>query len=177
MAEEEQKAPEGAEAPQEEAKKKPNLMMIGLIAQAVMVLAALGVIVKVVMFAPKADLSANTVKERIISSIRDSEEEIRNFKIEKITVNLENNHTLSAEIVLEISNEEVLRVLEGRIPVVKARLIQVLSDQIYERVDKIQGKLELKDRITEALNEELRAAKYHGEGLVREVYFVDMILI
>lgn len=176
MAEEAKEGGDGAEAP-EQAPKKLNLASIGLAVQAVVMLAVVGVIAKVVFMTPKPDLTQNTLEERVIASIRDESEDIQHLPVEELIAKIDEEKTIKAEIVLELSNSEIRQILESRSPIIRSRILQVLSGQKFSKVDRIQGKLELKDRLVHILNEELAKANYQGTGTVRDIYFVNLLLI
>jgi flagellar basal body-associated protein FliL len=173
----EENKPEGA---QEEEGKKPKLrltmLQLGLILQTLCLLGAGAVITKVALFTKHHDLRESTLRERAIASIQDSADEIQNVSLSDFTVNLPQDHLLKTKLELEVSNPRTAALLDKRMSAVRARVLNVLSEQPLESANTLQGKLRLKDAIREAINEELLAS---GEkrGVVREVYFMDLTLI
>lgn len=181
MAEEEnneEKAAEGApEATADAPKKKLPLLAIGLIVQSVVVLVCVVMVAKSVFMAPKVQLSKESLGERVIASIRDTQENIKYIGIKDLVSNMDSEHTIKAQLVLELSDEKILKIFESRMPIIRSRVIRILSQQTFDRLDRIQGKLELKDKLIQVLNDELAQANYEGIGTVRDVYFTDLLLI
>ncbi|NCN27603.1 flagellar basal body-associated FliL family protein [bacterium] len=180
MAEEENNNPEGQQAEEATAqkpKKGLNLASIGMMVQAVVMLAMVGLIAKVVFMSPKPDLSGKTLGERIIASVRDESEDIQHMSLDQLVVNIDNEHTLKAQLVLELSDSDILKAFESRTPIIRSKILKILSLQKFANMDKIQGKLELKDLLVQLLNEELSKTSYKGKGTVRDIYFTDLVLI
>lgn len=158
-------------------KKALNPITIGLALQSVLMLALVGFVGKTVFMTPKPDLSPQLLQERVVASIRDENADIQYLPIKELVVNMDAKHTIKAELVLEVSNAEILQLFTDRAPIIRSKVLRVLSGQTFSRVDKIQGKLELKDRLIQVLNQELADSNYRGNGTVRDIYFVDLLLL
>lgn len=199
MANEENAAPEEGKAPEGDAaaapaKKKFKLgaLQIALVGQTLLVFAAAAIIAKVSLSPPKHDLSTETLKEKAIVSVKEDLSKVEMVELDEFVVNVTAAHTLKAKIQLEVSDREVSQQLNMRKPAVRARIMDLLSGLNFEKTERFEGKLLLKDAIRDSLNQELRAEAHdqlrapasHGtehepklDGIVREIYFIDFILI
>ncbi|MBS1983356.1 MAG: flagellar basal body-associated FliL family protein [Bdellovibrionales bacterium] len=177
-------APEGEEgaAP---AKKKFDPLLLAISGQLLIVLAAGGLIAKVALTPRKVDLRESTLKERAIASIRDDDNNIQFVEFKDFAVNLPQHHTIKTKIQVEVSDPEVAAKIQARMPAIRSRVIDLLSTVNFSDAEKLHGKLLMKDVIRDALNE-IISANEKGEkkghspasnGVVREVYFVDFIMI
>lgn len=164
-----------AEGAEEAPKKKISLALIMLGLQLVVLLGAGGVIVKVALAPKKVDMSEKTLKESAIASVRDDLEDLRFVEFEDFTANLLGQRILKTKIQVEVSNEEVAKVIERRKAAIRAQILNVLSAQTGNETEKIQGKLLLKDAIRDAMNEEI--SPLVKKGVVRDVYFVEFLMI
>ncbi|HEY8416773.1 MAG TPA: flagellar basal body-associated protein FliL [Limnochordales bacterium] len=91
------------------------------------------------------------------------------------TVNLAAGDAPSARyvrtgIVLEVDSEETKQWAEQRSPQVRDRVISVLRQQTMESIHGAEGMERLRQRLRDAINEVL------VEGVVRDVYFVDLVV-
>lgn len=199
MANEENAAPEEGKAPEGDAAAAPakkkfklSLLQMALAGQTLLVFAAAGLIIKASLYPPKHDLRTDTLKEKAIVSVKEDLSKVEMVELDEFVVNVTANHTLKARIQLEVSDREVSQQLSMRKPAVRARIMDLLSGLNFEKTEKFEGKLLLKDAIRDSLNQELRAEAHeqtrapasHGaapepklDGIVREIYFIDFILI
>jgi flagellar basal body-associated protein FliL len=170
---------EKAEAGGEEAspKKKIPLLLVALGAQFLILVAAGGVMLKATVFAKKVDVSDAVLAERAIASVHDSFNEIQMVDLKEFTVNMADRHTLKVSIQLEVSNPETAKIVERRMPALRANILEILGRHPGQKSDRIQGKLLLKDAIRSALNDELEKEGLAKSGIVRDVYFVDFVMI
>jgi flagellar basal body-associated protein FliL len=180
MADENTNAPEGAEAAAasgtgEGKKKKLTPLMMGLFAQLGMLLVAVGLMIHAIYMIPKPKLDRKTLEDRVVASIHDDRESIRQMDLAEIVVNLSPETSMRTKLTIEVSNEEVLEALKKREIMIKARAWRILSAFPHDKLLRVHGKLQLKDKLIEALIDELEKSQYKGAGTVREVYLVDMI--
>jgi flagellar basal body-associated protein FliL len=157
-------------------KKKPNLLGIALGLQLLGLIAASGLIVKAALFTKGPDVSEKRLGERAIISVMDDLAKVQMVDLQEFKVNLPKNHVLKANIQMEVSDEATVLVVNQRIAAIKASILEVLSKQSLEMTSTFQGKLALKEALREAINKEIIASK-NNAGVVREVYFVDFVLI
>lgn len=172
----EEAAKEGAEGEAPKKKKfSPLLILMGV--QFVFLLAAGGVMIKATVFAKRPDMSEKALTERAIASVRDTLEEIQMVDFKEFTVNMSDKRSLKISIQLEVSNPDTAQAVQRRMPALRANILQVLSRSPGQPTDRIQGKLLLKDAIRAALNEELEKEGLAKSGIVRDVYFVEFVMI
>lgn len=95
-------------------------------------------------------------------------------KLDKFTVNLagEPRRTIRLEVNLEMLNEESFEeVMDiSRVPKIRDRIVAILNEKSFSDLESIQGKLFLKDRITNEVNSIL------DKGVVKDVYFSDFVV-
>lgn len=175
----EAEAPEGAEGTEKKAvaKKKIPILLIALGGQALLVLICAGIITKGALYPPKVQMTKKAVKDRAIASIKDDLAKVENLDLETFAVNLKGQRILRAAIQVEISDAATGALIRQRMPAVRARVLQVLSSQTPEDSWTFNGKLRLKDAIREAINDELLSTVSSFTGIVRDVYFMEFVLI
>lgn len=169
-------AKEGA-ADEAAPKKKlsPVLLLLGV--QLIALLGAGGVIIKATLFTKRPDFSTKALTERAIASVRDVAEEIQMVDLSEFTVNMIDRHTLKVSIQLEVSNPDTAKIVQRRMPAMRANILQILARHPGQSADRIQGKLLLKDAIRGALNDQLEKDGLSKSGVVRDVYFVEFVMI
>jgi flagellar basal body-associated protein FliL len=172
---EEAKNEEGQEA-QETPKKKLNpLLLVGAL-QIFVMLGAGGLITNVMLFSKKPTLSSAEQAERAIASIQDLNSEIQNVDLDEFTINLPGRRMMKTKLNIEVSNPSTRALIQSRMPAIRARILDILTQQSPLRSTSLEGKLVMKDSIKEAINEELFKAS-ESKGVVREVYFLEFILV
>lgn len=179
MAEEQEAPAEGGEEGGEAAapkKKKFGLIEIAFGLQLVMMIACAGLIAKATLFAKQQHFTHDQMKERAIASVSDKISDVKTLNLEEFIVNRVGRYTYKASIEVEVSNSKTSDILQNRMPIVKAKVLDVLNKQTLRDIKSTQGKLQLKDSIRETLNNELEA-QGELEGIVREVYFSDFLMI
>jgi len=170
--EEEKKTDDNAEKP----KKKIPMIVLALSAQMLVILAALGMVVKGVFFTKGPDMSIKNLQERAIASVKDDSNKKRLMDLKDFTITVGRQHVLKANIELEVSDEQTLQIIERRMPAIKYKIINLLSNVDTKRTGSFQGKLALKDSLREAINDEIIEAG-HVSGVVREVFFTNFYLM
>ena len=161
MADEEQKqegeeqAPAEGAAPEAPAKKSFPILHIALGLQVLVILGAMGVLVKYALFTSRVKITKQILGERAIASLRDKVEKIKILDVDEMAVNLENKRTLLAHIQLEVSNPEVESELKKRMPALQSKLLNILGSQSTDFTESLQGKLIIQEKIRTSFNEEL----------------------
>jgi flagellar FliL protein len=84
---------------------------------------------------------------------------------------------LKTHIHVELTDKKTRESLERRLPSVLSRVIEVMSTRTIDQASTLQGKLQLKEALRDAINEVLEKEANVVEGIVRDIYFVDFILI
>jgi flagellar FliL protein len=173
---EESEAKEGEEGQEEAPKKKLPLPLILVGVQMLLLVLGGGVILTVSLSHEKPTIEPAQMQERAIASIRDREENVQTLSFDPFLANMQGSNKMQAKIEIEVSNPATAEFLKARLPIVKSQILRLLSLQRASELEKVQGKLLLKDRIREALNEELVQGGIF-DGVVRDVYFTELLVI
>ena len=172
MAEEEELNEESPEKP----KKKVNMLAILGIGQVVLT----GGLGAALIFSLQGlnDTRTNTdqMKERAIASVKDEVAEIQFVDMDPFITNTTSKSTVKATFNVEVSDAKTAAVFAQRMPAIRARILALLSQQHGKALRKMQDKLLLKDSLREVMNYELEKAGV-SEGVVRDVYFLDFLVI
>ncbi|MGM0471498.1 MAG: flagellar basal body-associated FliL family protein [Bacillota bacterium] len=93
------------------------------------------------------------------------------YEVGEFTVNLaKSQRYVSLNMVLEISNEELIKKLENRNPQIRDAVISILRNKSPEDID-AQGKtMELRDEIRKELN------KLVADGEITNVFFTKFVM-
>ncbi len=95
------------------------------------------------------------------------------FELEDFTVNLlsENgSHYLKAKISLELSEPKMAEELEVKKPVIRDKILRILSSKSLEEVSTLKGKEKLGEEMMQELNGMLK------DGSINGVYFTDFVI-
>ncbi len=163
---------------EEQPKKKLPLLYIILGSQALLMIGASCFVVFALGKATKPKLTKVKMVERAIAAVHDDLSQIQLVALDEFTVNMGGTETvIQAKINVEVSNQATANLLAQRLPVVRAKIIELLSRQKAGSLSHIQGKLQLKDAVREALNDSVIRDSGVISGTIRDVYFVDLILM
>lgn len=93
------------------------------------------------------------------------------YETEEFTVNMSNtlNHFIKARFALELSDNKALKELEEKMPMMRDKIIMVLSGQSLDTLSTLEGKEDLKRFLIKAINEILET------GQVKEIYYQNII--
>jgi flagellar basal body-associated protein FliL len=169
---EENKAEGGAE--EAKPKKKLNPLLLGLGLQTVLLLVGAGLFVKGTLFAPKPKLTVQSFQERAIASVEDDLSKVQNVDLDPISVTMPGKNLIKTKLSLEVSNAETASLIKLRLPEVTSTINTVLSRQNLLELNTLQGKLEFKDTLRDALNDVLSKQAKHP-GIVRDVYVLEFM--
>lgn len=179
MAEEESKE----ETTQE--KKKSNTLMIVIIA--VLILVILGGAVTAILLmggddepqvqqAPQTKGKLSSNRERggaeITSSRKLSDIGIL-YPLDGFTVNLKSDQGrryLKATISLELNGEELSIELDNKSPVIRDRIIRILTSKTLEEISSKKGKAKVSEQIVDTLNAMI------VDGQVKGIYFTEFVI-
>ncbi len=182
MAEEETKE----ETTEEEGGKKSNMLMIIIIAVLVLII-VIGAVVAVLLMgddeqevvsnaAPVQRAASAPQKRRANSALagsrRLSEIGIL-YPLDSFTVNLKSDsgrRYLKATISLELSGEEVSLELDAKSPVIRDRIIRILTSKTLEEISSKKGKQKVSDQIQDTLNAII------SDGQVQGIYFTEFVI-
>ena len=175
---------EGAEKP----KKSGSLMLIIIIIVLVLVI-LVGAIVGILMMGgessdkkpeqQKTEQPATDQKEKEKAPASTSEDSRPLDKIgilyplDTFTVNLlsdSGTHYLKAQLSLELSAKEMAEELETKKPVIRDKIIRILSSKSVDEVSTVKGKDKLSAQIMGELNSMLK------DGSINGIYFTDFVI-
>jgi len=163
---------------EEQPKKKLPLLYIAVGGQVLLLLGAAGFVVFASSKMDKPQLTQSKMIERAIAAVHDDLSQIELIPLDEFTVNMDGTNTvIQTKINVEVSNKAAAGLLSQRMPVVRAKIIELLSRQKPATLSHIQGKLQLKDAVREALTESIIREAGIPSGIIRDIYFVDLILM
>jgi flagellar basal body-associated protein FliL len=96
-------------------------------------------------------------------------------ELEPFVTNTITKNSLKATLNVEVSNDQTAALIKARMPAVRARILNLLSQQDTKSLRKMQDKLLLKDALREAISQEL-AQNGATPGVVRDVYLMDFMV-
>jgi len=184
MAEEETKEEESA--PVE--KKSKNMLMIIIIAVLVLIIIGGGATAVLLMGgddeAPQAvQQSAPQAQEKTSSSRSRGNSNTMNsrklseigilYPLDTFTVNLKSDQGrryLKATISLELEGEELSIELDNKSPVIRDRIIRILSSKTLEEISSKKGKQKVSDQIVDTMNSMI------VDGDVKGIYFTEFVI-
>ena len=181
MAEEENKDSGAAEAKAEgdvpPAKAKIPILALLLGIQMIAMMGGAGAILKATLFPHKENMSQKSMTERAIASVHDQASEVQLVDVDEFKVNLPGRHIMSVKLNIEVSNAKTADVIKERRAELRSKILEILAAQKPEEVSGVQGKLALKDSIREGINDELLLGNKEFKGIVRDIYFVEFMLL
>ncbi|MDQ7044376.1 MAG: flagellar basal body-associated protein FliL [Sulfurimonas sp.] len=183
MAEEENK--EETEAPTE--KKSSNMLLI-IIIVVLILLILVGAVVALLMGGDEEDATQNETVEKVQkksskprrSSSASMMEDTRQlseigilYPLDTFTVNLKSDagrRYLKATISLELEGEELSMELDAKTPVLRDRIIRILSSKTLEEISSKKGKSKISMQVMDTLNSMI------SDGEVRGIYFTEFVI-
>ncbi|MEN4052390.1 MULTISPECIES: flagellar basal body-associated protein FliL [Sulfurimonas] len=184
MAEEE--TTEEESAPKE--KKSSNLLMIIIIVVLILII-IIGAVVAVLLMSGDDEAvdatAAPQAKERTVSksttrSSSSSFNEVRKldeigilYPLDTFTVNLKSDsgrRYLKATMSLELEGEELSLELDAKAPVLRDRIIRILSSKTLEEISSKKGKKKVSEQIMDTLNAMLT------DGRIKGIYFTEFVI-
>ena len=183
MAEEEKKE----KMQQEGGKKKSKTLMMVIIGVLVLIIIIVLVIVVLLMggddeqnisnqASQTMEASAPQKKRRSSSALEGSRKlsEIGIlYPLDTFTVNLKSDagrRYLKATLSLELSGEELSLELDAKAPVLRDRIIRILTSKTLEEISSKKGKQKVSDQIIDTLNAII------SDGNVQGIYFTEFVI-
>ena len=180
----EKKEEEIVEAP--EGKKSSSMMLIIIIVVLILVI-LIGAVVTILM------MGGDSKSEEKASKATEKTEKVAGEKkptpgaessrtldkigillpLDTFTVNLmseSGSRYLKATISLELSGKELTEELEAKKPVIRDKILRLLSSKSIEEVSTLKGKDQLSEQIMQQLNPMLK------DGSMNGVYFTDFVI-
>lgn len=180
MAEEESTEEEGTQE-----KKKSNMLMIIIIVVLILIILGGAVVAFLLMGDDEVvESSAPQAKEKSISkrSSRSNSDvdESRNlsdigilYPLDTFTVNLKSDagrRYLKVTMSLELEGEELSLELDSKSPVLRDRIIRILTSKTLEEISSKKGKQKVSSQIMDTLNAMI------SDGEVRGIYFTEFVI-
>jgi len=176
--EEEVVAPEG---------KKSSSMMLIIIVVVLILVILIGAVVTILMMggdskSEEKDSKAIEKTEKVAGEKKETSGVEGSRTLDKIgillpldtfTVNLmseSGSRYLKATISLELSGKELTEELEAKKPVIRDKILRLLSSKSIEEVSTLKGKDQLSEQILQQLNPMLK------DGSINGVYFTDFVI-
>lgn len=184
MAEEEKKENEEQQVGGE---KKSKLLMIIIIGVLILII-IVGAVVTVLLMGgddeqnisnqpPQAIESSYTQKNRRTTSALEGSRKLSEigilYPLDTFTVNLKSDagrRYLKATLSLELSDEELSMELDAKAPVLRDRIIRILTSKTLEEISSKKGKQKVSDQIIDTLNAIV------SDGHVQGIYFTEFVI-
>lgn len=183
MAEEEVKEEESA--PQE--KKSGNMLMIIIIVVLVLIIILGAVAFLFIGGDDEAAVSSTPVQQekpkksvKKSSNYNSGDEDLRSlneigilYPLDTFTVNLKSDsgrRFLKTTISLELEGEELSLELDAKAPVLRDRIIRILTSKTLEEVSSKKGKNKLSMQIMDTLNSMI------SDGRIKGIYFTEFVI-
>jgi len=181
---------ETEEQPQEE-KKSSNLLMIIIIVVLILVILIGGAVTALVLMDDGEDDLSSTpvekVKEKRNTSTQtrraSSNPELANsrqlseigilYPLDTFTVNLKSDagrRYLKVTMSLELEGEELSLELDAKSPVLRDRIIRILTSKTLEEISSKKGKQKVSSQIMDTLNSMI------ADGEIRGIYFTEFVI-
>ncbi len=163
---------EGAEA----APKKKLPVLVLLAGGQTLATVALGA---VMIFGLKqmnqSSVSDKELTERTIASVRDEVAAVQWVELDTFTTNTASKNSLRASLNVEVKDPQTAELLKARMPAVRAKILNLLSQQDAKSLRRMQDKLLLKEALRETINQEL-ARNGAQPGVIRDVYLLEFMI-
>jgi len=168
-------------------KKPKNTLMIIIIAVLVLIIIGGGATAFLLMgddeqVQTQQQMPAPTQEVRKSSRSRSSGDSMNSRKLSDIgilypldtfTVNLKSDQGrryLKATISLELNGEELSLELDNKSPVIRDRIIRILSSKTLEEISSKKGKQKVSDQIVDTMNSMI------VDGSVKGIYFTEFVI-
>ena len=177
---------DGKEESGKDKKKSGNMLMIIIIAVLVLIIIAGGVITFMLMGEDEKPIVQQSVaqsqQKTTSPRIRDTSDELDSRKLSEIgilypmdafTVNLRSDagrRYLKATISLELNGKELSVELDKKIPVIRDRIIRILTSKTLEEISSKKGKQKVSEQIMDTLNAMI------SDGSIKGIYFTEFVI-
>jgi len=181
MAEEENT--EETEAPKE---KKSNMLMIIIIVVLILII-LIGAVVGILLMGGDEEeavqAAAPQAKEKSVSKSRSSSSSMSDtrqlseigilYPLDTFTVNLKSDagrRYLKCTMSLELEGEELSLELDAKSPVLRDRIIRILTSKTLEEINSKKGKAKVSSQIMDTLNAMI------ADGEIKGIYFTEFVI-
>ncbi len=180
---------ETEDTPQEE-KKSGNLLMIIIIVVLILVILIGGAVTALVLMGDDEENISSAPVQRVQESRnvsnqsrRSSNPELANsrqlseigilYPLDTFTVNLKSDagrRYLKVTMSLELEGEELSLELDAKSPVLRDRIIRILTSKTLEEISSKKGKQKVSSQIMDILNSMI------ADGEIRGIYFTEFVI-
>jgi flagellar FliL protein len=167
-------------------KKSSNMLMIIIIVVLVLII-VVGAVITVLLMGedePQAQVQAAAPKEKVAKTTRTTtnmdDEETRKFSeigilypLDTFTVNLKSDagrRFLKVTMSLELEGQELSLELDAKGPVIRDRVIRILTSKTLEEISSKKGKQKVSDQIMDTLNAMI------SDGHIQGIYFTEFVI-
>jgi len=173
-------------APKE--KKSSNLLMIVIIAVLILIIVIGAVVAVLLMSGDDETVDATSTQQtqektvskqnhRSSSSIMDDTRKLDQigtlYPLDTFTVNLKSDsgrRYLKVTMSLELEGKELSTELDSKAPVLRDRIIRILSSKTLEEISSKKGKQKVSEQIMDTLNAMLT------DGRIKGIYFTEFVI-
>ncbi len=168
--------------------KKSNMLMIIIVVVLILII-LIGVVVGIVLMdgdeeevtsapAPQAkERSVSRSSSRSSSSSMDSSRQLSEigilYPLDTFTVNLKSDagrRYLKVTMSLELEGEELSLELDAKSPVLRDRIIRILTSKTLEEISSKKGKAKISSQIMDTLNSMI------SDGEIKGIYFTEFVI-
>ncbi|QSZ42115.1 flagellar basal body-associated protein FliL [Sulfurimonas aquatica] len=169
------------------AEKKSNMLMIIIIVVLFLII-IIGAVVGFLLMGDDAEPVDNTPqkkersapKKRVMNSSTDSYDDMRQlsdigilYPLDTFTVNLKSDagrRYLKVTLSLELEGEELSLELDAKSPVLRDRIIRILTSKTLEEISSKKGKQKVSQQIMDTLNAMIK------DGTIQGIYFTEFVI-
>jgi flagellar FliL protein len=167
-------------------KKSGNMLMIIIIVVLVLII-VIGAVVTMLLMgsddeatvsnAPQTKEQPATRKQRKSSNAFENSRQLNQigilYPLDTFTVNLKSDsgrRYLKVTMSLELEGEELSLELDAKAPVLRDRIIRILTSKTLEEISSKKGKQKVSDQIMDTLNAMI------SDGQVKGIYFTEFVI-
>jgi flagellar FliL protein len=95
------------------------------------------------------------------------------YPMDTFTINLKSDNGrryLKTTISLELEGEELPLLLDSKIPILRDRIIRILSSKTFDEITSKKGKSKIEEQILEVLNQMI------NKGNITSIYFTEFVI-
>lgn len=167
-------------------KKSNNMLLIVIMIVLILIIVIVAVIAIMLSSdsndnmnnAPQAQERSSSKSQRVSSSANyDNSRQLRDigtlYPLDTFTVNLKSDtgsRYLKVTMSLELNDDELSVELDNRAPVVRDRIIRILSSKTLEEISSKKGKAKVSTQIMDTLNAMTR------DGQIKGIYFTEFVI-
>jgi len=178
---------ESTEESQPEEKKSSNILMIVIIAVLILIILIGGAVGILLMGGDdeEAEVSQPQAKEKSMSKSKrssssrdyDDSRQLNDigilYPLDTFTVNLKSDagrRYLKVTMSLELEGEELSLELDAKSPVLRDRIIRILTSKTLEEISSKKGKQKISTQIMDTLNAMI------SDGTIKGIYFTEFVI-